>query len=244
MAELLLINPRRRRKAHAAHAKRRASVKRPRRNPVTVISSAAPHHRRKARRVHARRRHNPIYAKRRHHARRRRNPIHFGGISANGIKAMMTEAAIGGAGSTLLDIIMGYLNPMLPTLLQPTAANATTVEISDAVKAGVTIALGQGLAHATKGLSKKMAMGALTVQAAGIFRTFVPSTMTLGFYSPAAIAQGTNRIGPIRQGVNKYVQPGATQMLNKYMQPGRTQMLSGNPMQGSPQMREGVTTYR
>ena len=244
MAELLLINPRRRRKAHAAPAKRRASVKRRRRNPVTVISSAAPHHRRKTRRVHARRR-NPIFAhKRRHHARRRRNPIHMAGLSMNGIKAMLTEAAIGGAGSTLLDILMGYINPMLPTSLQPTAANATTIEISDGVKAAVTVALGQGLAHATKGLSKKMAMGALTVQAAGIFRTFVPSTMTLGFYSPAAMAQGTNRIGPIRQGVNKYVQPGTTMMLNKYMNPGRTQMLNGNPMQGSPQMREGVTTYR
>ena len=124
MAELLLINPRRRRKAHAAPAKRRASVKRRRRNPVTVISSAAPHHRRKTRRVHARRR-NPIFAhKRRHHARRRRNPIHMAGLSMNGIKAMLTEAAIGGAGSTLLDILMGYINPMLPTTLLSRSVNA------------------------------------------------------------------------------------------------------------------------
>lgn len=244
MAEMLLINPRRRRKAHAA-PKRRVSVKR-RRNPLTVVAAAPARRRRRvAPRMHAvahaRRRRNPLRAM--HTARkRRRNPISLmGGVTSKGIMSLFKEAAIGGAGAVAVDVLMGQVNTYLPTSLQPTPG-ATTVGVNDAVKAGVTVLLGHVLRKPTKGLSTKMALGALTVQAAGIMKSFVPASMTMGFYSPANIVQGTNRVGPIRHGVNAYIPAGNTPLLNAYMAPGRSALLSG--MGTSAQRRELVSPYR
>ena len=110
----------------------------------------------------------------------------------------------------------------------------------DAIKAVVTVIAGKMLSKATRGLSVKAAQGALTVQAHGIVSGLLPASMQvngMGYYSPAQIASMTNRVGPIRRGMNAYVSPGQTQLLNAYTQPGRTQLLNGM----SPRVREGVT---
>jgi hypothetical protein len=62
--------------------------------------------------------------------------------------------------------------------------------------------------------------------------------MALGYASPAYIVQGTNRVGPIRQGMNAYVAPGATPLLSAYQRPGATALLNGKAAK-----REGVSMF-
>ena len=236
---MLLVNPRKRRRATTK--KRRASPRR-RRNPISSSRSmrarisglGRSHH-------HRRRRRNPIAAFRRG---RRRNPISIGGLNKATLVSMFKDAAIGGAGAVVMDFVMGQLNTFLPASLQ---TQKTTIGVGDAVKAGVTALLGQALNKMTKGLSVKMAKGALTCQAYEIMSGLVPATMTLGYMSPAAIVQGTNRVGPTRAGMlQAYNRPGAkTPLLNAYQVPGgRSPMLNGRGGMSGVQAREGVSTYR
>lgn len=213
MAELLLINPRRRRRAARATSKRR-TVRR-RRNPIATKSTASP-----ARRMMALKR-NPIGIRR--VSRRRRNPITLNGnVIMNEIKA----AAIGGAGAVAMDVLMGYANAYLPANLQRTPG---AIGLGDAVKVALTIAAGQLLSKPTRGLSQKMAIGALTCQARDMLASFVPTTMTMGYASPARIVRGTNRVGPLMNRMGAYQAPGApTALLNAYQAPGgRSMILNG-----------------
>lgn len=243
MAEMLLINPRKR-------ARRTGSAKRRRASPAQARARsafAAAARRRRNPIAARRRRRNPISAVRRtmrranpihrHHTRRRRrNPIGGGSrLTVNSFLSMFKDAVIGGVGAIGVDVLMGQINPYLPLSLQ---TNPAKIGAGDAVKAVITVALGKLLSKPSRGMSQKMALGALTTQARDLISTFVPSTMKLGYYSPANLVQGTNRVGPIRQGINAYQKPGSTSLLNAYTQPGRaSQLLSG--MQ-SVMEREGV----
>lgn len=227
MPEMLLINPRKRRAARKTPKKARRTSKR-RRNPINTIRSrsAAP-----------RRRTNPIrfYArKRRAGMRRRRNPISLGG-SARTVMTMVKDALIGGAGAAAFDVAYAKLAPMLPASLQKVPG---TVGAGDAVKAVLTALVGKALSRPTKGLSVKMAQGALTVQAHGIIKAVAPASLGLGWYSPAQVADMSARIGPMRRGapaMGAYV-PGSP-LLNAYTR-GGSPILRGNM---SPRAREGVT---
>ena len=210
MAEMLLINPRKRKAARKA---RRAT-------PIAK------------RRVHARRRKNPIVAAKRR-VMRRRNPISMG--MGGGYMTAIREALMGGAGAVAMDLVFGQVNKFLPATLQKTAG---TVGTGDAIKAVLTVFIGQALNKPTRGFSKKAAQASLTVQAHDIIRSFVPATMALGYYSPAMTAQGTNRVGPIRKGVNAYTS-GGTPLLNAYQASGgATALLNG------ARNRENVSLFR
>lgn len=206
MSELLLINPRRRR----APAKRKTTARRRRRNPITVAAPKAP-----ARRVI--RRANPI-GMRRVASRRRRNPITLHG---NVIMQEVKAALVGGSGAVAVDVLMGQLNGFLPDTLKRVPG---TLGVGDAVKMAITIAVGQLLKKPTKGLSQKMAIGALTCQTRDILATFVPADMTMGFASPARIVRGTQRVGPLMARNNAmaaYLPAGSpSPLLNAYMRPG------------------------
>ena len=219
MAEMLLINPRKRRatrKARKVHhtAKRRHTAAR-KHNPIAAVR---------------RRRAHPMGAKRR--VIRRRNPIAMGG----GYMTAIREALMGGAGALAMDVVFGQVNKFLPVSMQ---TNATTVGAGDAVKAVITVFVGQALNKATKGFSRKAAQASLTVQAHAILtKTIGPSiaaTLPLGYASPAVITSGTNRVGPIRKGVNAYT--GGTPLLSAYNKPGSSPLLSG------ARSREGVSVY-
>jgi len=216
MAEMLLINPRKR-------GTRRASKRRVvrRKNPVTAMV------RRKRNPLAAmRRRRNPMAAMVR---RRRRNPI--GGAMMGNYMTQIREAVLGGAGALGMDLVYGQINSFLPTALKRVPGS---IGAGDAVKAVVTVALGGLLSKATRGFSDKAAKASLTIQAYDIMKSFVPATMTIGYASPALIAQGTNRVSPIRRGMNAYTN--GTPLLNAYTAPGRTPLLSG------ARNREGATT--
>ena len=222
MAEMLLINPRKRGTRKAA---KRRVVRR--RNPVTAMV------RRKRNPLAAmRRRRNPVAAARRNPLarmrRRMRNPI-GGGMMGN-YMTQIREAVIGGAGALGMDLVYGQINSFLPAALKRVPGS---IGAGDAVKAVVTVALGGLLNKATRGFSAKAAKASLTIQAYDIMKSFVPSSMTIGYASPALIAQGTNRVGPIRRGMNAYTN--GTPLLNAYMTPGKTALLSG------ARSREGAT---
>lgn len=213
MAEMLLINPRKRGTRKAA---KRRVVRR--KNPVTAM---------------VRRKRNPLAAMRRRRnplARRRmRNPI--GGAMMGGYMSQIREAVMGGAGALGMDLVYGQINSFLPMALKRVPGS---IGAGDAVKAVVTVALGGLLNKATRGFSAKAAKASLTIQAYDIMKSFVPSSMTIGYASPALIAQGTNRVQPIRRGMNAYTS--GTPLLNAYMTPGKTALLSG------ARSREGVST--
>jgi len=216
MAEMLLINPRKRGTRKAA---KRRVVRR--KNPVTAMV------RRKRNPLAAmRRRRNPL-ARMRTRARRR-NPI--GGAMMGGYMSQIREAVIGSAGALGMDLVYGQINNFLPASLKNVPG---TIGAGDAVKAVVTVALGGLLNKATRGFSAKAARASLTIQSYNIMKTFLPSNLTLGYASPALIAQGTNRVGPIRRGMNAYTN--GTPLLNAYMTPGKTALLSG------ARSREGAT---
>jgi hypothetical protein len=218
MAEMLLINPKKRRRNPAA---KRRVVHHRRKNPVTAMV------RRKRNPLAAmRRRRNPMAAMVR---RRRRNPI--GGAMMGGYMAQIREAVIGSAGALAMDVAYGQINNFLPASLKTTPG---TIGAGDAVKAVVTVALGGLLNKATRGFSAKAARASLTIQSYNIMKSFVPSSLPLGYASPALIAQGTNRVGPIRRGMNAYTN--GTPLLNAYTARGRTPLLSGS------RQREGATT--
>lgn len=217
MAEMLLINPRKRgtRKAAKRRVVRRknpavTAMVRRKRNPLAAM----------------RRRRNPMASMVR---RRRRNPI--GGAMMGGYMTQIREAVMGGAGALGMDLVYGQINSFLPTALKRVPGS---IGAGDAVKAVVTVALGGLLNKATRGFSAKAAKASLTIQAYDIMKSFVPSSMTIGYASPALIAQGTNRVSPIRRGMNAYTS--GTPLLNAYMSPGKTALLSG------ARNREGVSS--
>ena len=212
MAEMLLINPRKRtRKARKTAAKRRV-----RRNPIAAMT----------RRI----RRNPVRALKRR-VMRRRNPIGMAGMT--GYMTSIREALMGGVGAVAFDIVHGQIKRFLPAALQVTPGK---VGAGDAVRAIITVFVGQALNGVTRGFSKKAAMASLTVQAHDLLKGFVPAALPLGYASPALVAQGTNRVGPIRQGVNAYTKPGSTPLLSAYT--------SGSQLLNGARNREGHSMYR
>lgn len=149
-----------------------------------------------------------------------------GKLNIKSFMTMFQDAAIGGAGAVGMDILMGKVNPYLPAAIQ---TSPTSLGAGDAVKAVLTVVIGKLLKKPTRGLSEKAALGALTTQARDILSGFVPASMSLAYYSPANIVDGTNRVGPYRPGMGAYQQPGGkTALLNAYAQPGgASQLLSG-----------------
>ena len=221
--KMLLLNPRRRK------ARKTTTTKRRRRNPVAPRPAAVA--RRTARRV-ARRR-NPVARVARRVMRRRRNPIALGGTARSAV-AMLKEAMIGGAGAIAVDYAMGQANRFLPVSLQRVPGSPG---VGDLVKAVLTVLLGRVLSRPTRGMSVKMAQGALTVQAHGLMAGFLPSTMTLGYSVPGRVVDMNTRIGPNSQTLQRYTRPGVTPLLNRYTGPGVSPILGAR---NAAMARDGI----
>lgn len=249
MAEMLLINPRRR-KARRNPAKRsaaqraatrklvamnraRSNPRRRRRNPAPAAAATmmATNPRRRRRMA---RRSNPIRM-----IRRRRNPAMLGGFSFRAVVGAMQDALIQGGGAIAIDLLHGQIKRFLPAMLQRTPGK---LGLGDVVYASLTVLVGHVLNKPTRGLSMKAATGSLTVQAYQIVQDLLPSTMQVGYYAPGQIVQGNARVGPTRAvtgSIGRYTGAGApTPLLNRYTTPGATALLNGA---GRARMREGVT---
>lgn len=254
MAEVLLLNPAKRRRARrknpsaaqlrararfaaASRARSRAAnpARKRRRNPLPVYAAAAAPNPRRRRRV-ARRR-NPALRSYRA-ASRRRNPI-GSSLNLNAILGMAKEAAVMGAGAVAMDIGYSYVSRYLPASMQ---AGPGTVSVGSVVKLGLTAAAGRVLSKATRGLSNKAAIGAMTVQFRDIVSGMVPAGVMsgVGYSVPARVINRTARIGPNGiNGVGQYTRPGSgTPLLSgmgRYTAPGSVSPL----LSGSAREREG-----
>jgi len=240
MAEMLLINPRTRRKTRKANPARRR-----RRNPLALARVV---HRRRRRHnpiaaVARRRRRNPIGAMRRR-VMRKRNPSMLGGNYMMAIR----EALMDGFGAVAIDYAYHMIAKAIPgtagSMLTP---NPTSVGTADAVKAVLTVVLGNALNGVTRGFSRKAAKASLTVQSYQIMKKVLPAQISgnlsgLGYMSPAVVTSGYGtRIGPIRGQMGMYTKPGATPLLSAYTASGSASpLLSGS----SARMREGTSMYR
>jgi len=239
MAEMLLINPRTRRKARKANPARR----RRRANPL-ALARVMPRRRRNPVAAMRRRRANPIGAMRRR-VMRRRNPAMLGGYMG-----AIREALMDGFGAVAIDYAYNMIAKAIPgtagTFLQP---NPASVGTADAVKAVLTVVLGNALNGVTRGFSRKAAKASLTVQSYQIMKKVLPAQITgnlsgLGYMSPAVVASGGNtRIGPIRGQMGMYTTPGATPLLSAYTSSGSSSPLLSGGGYGA-RMREGTSSYR
>lgn len=238
MAEMLLINPRRRTRRKA----KRAAPARRRRNPL-ALARVMPRRRRRSLTT-VRRRRNPIGAMKRR-VMRRRNPSMLGGNYMTAIR----EALMDGFGAVAIDYAYNMIAKAIPgtagSMLKP---NPTSVGAADAVKAVLTVVLGNALSGVTRGFSRKAAKASLTVQSYQIMKKVLPAQITgnlsgLGYYSPAMVADGGNtRIGPIRGQMGAYLpSSSATPLLSAYTASGSASpLLSGS----GARMREGTSLYR
>jgi hypothetical protein len=237
MAEMLLINPRRRRKA-----KRAAPARRRRSNPLALARVTRRRRRRNPIAAVARRRRNPIGMMKRR-VMRKRNPAMLGGYMG-----AIREALMDGFGAVAIDYAYSMIAKAIPgtagNMLTP---NPTSVGAADAVKAVLTVVLGNALNGVTRGFSRKAAKASLTVQSYQIMKKVLPSTISsnlsgLGYMTPAVVTSGGNtRIGPIRGQMGMYTAPGATPLLSAYTASGSASpLLSGS----SARMREGTSAYR
>jgi len=241
MAEMLLINPRGRRKARKANPARR----RRRANPL-ALARVMPRRRRRnpIAAVARRRRRNPIGAMKRR-VMRRRNPSMLGGNYMTAIR----EALMDGFGAVAIDYAYNMIAKAIPgtagSMLKP---NPTSVGAADAVKAVLTVVLGNALNGVTRGFSRKAAKASLTVQSYQIMKKVLPAQITgnlsgVGYYSPAMVASGGNtRIGPIRGQMGAYLpSSSSTPLLSAYTASGSASpLLSGS----GARMREGTSLYR
>lgn len=198
MAEVLLLNPRGRRKARKARrrnptpAQRRAraafaAAARARRRTPTIASNPAPRRRRV-------RRSNPIGAYRRV-TRRQRNPINVGGLLG-----LAKQGAIMGAGAVVADMAYAQIAKFLPANLQ---AGPGQVTVGSVVKLLLTAAAGQMLSRATRGMSRQAALGAIVVQSRDIVAGLMPAGTVsgrLGYAVNAPVIPYNGRVGPGRLG--------------------------------------------
>lgn len=240
MSQMLLINPRRRKARKSGGKKRRTAAQRAatarmlaaNRRRAGRSSNPAP---RRARR--SKRRSNPIsYAPRRV---ARRNPISLRGGSLTRIStylAPIKDAAVMGAGAVTMDVAFGYINPLLPVSMRKVPG---VLGVGDAVKAVLTVALGQLLSGVTRGLSRKAAVGSLVVQARDIAVTLLPAGMTvngLGYVTAGQVVPGMNgRVNSnmmMRGRVGAYTGgPGQSPLLSAYTGgPGQSPLLSRAPI--------------
>lgn len=222
---MLLMNPRKRRRARKAarrarrpmtakqlkyFGKRRHRRSARRRSSAPVVIHANPIRRRRSRRSAV------AVARRRY----RRNPIRMpsGSViraSLGSVTRMATGAAVGGAGAVLADVSMGYLLQALPATL---VAKVGTRYGADGapnlayygVKLGMMTALGiagsRFLPAKMRSYAAKATEGALTVGAYEMLRLMLPANIALGYYSAAPVVTGSaiNPTGARRSSLGAY----------------------------------------
>jgi len=193
MAELLLVNPRRRRKHNPkrrAVAKSNPHRRRRRHNPRRRMTALQAQYfgkgRRNPHRRHRRRKHNPVSVRRRRnparrYVTRRRNPSARGMMGAFSprtlIKGTVMPAAIGAAGALGIDVIWSFLP--IPINFK-TGPMAPFVKILGAV--GIGMLAGKFLGRE---IGQKAMMASVTVTMYGLVKGYAQAampTLPLGAY--------------------------------------------------------------
>jgi hypothetical protein len=201
MAQLFMLNPRKRKRKARRNPSRRKLTAKQRRYFGPRRARANPARRRR------RARRNPVLAanpRRRHRRRVHRNPArrHYRRnpglrLSVRGVVNQVTDAATGAAGATIVDVLMGYVAPNLP-------ASMLTPNVYPIVKGGVAIAFGAigGMMGGQIGrFAAKGAEGSLIVTLHDVMRSFLPANLALGFINSGYVAPFSRNMGAYVNGV-------------------------------------------
>lgn len=183
--QLLLINPRRKRRVKKAHRRRAKNSRRTRRaaGGFRIRRRRVKNPRAAKRRSHKRHR-NPIMRKR--YRRRARNPV-----SIRGLKSALMPALLGAAGGVAVDYGYNALAPMLPTAVTGALGTYTAPVIKIASAFGIGIVARKFLGN-EKG--NAVMAGALAIQAYNLLATVMGGTAgmagfgRIGAYMPSAAA--------------------------------------------------------
>lgn len=191
-AQLLLINPKKRRRSHKRRARshrRRRHVARRRRSRVMRVVRVNPRHRRRhsAHRRHIRR--NPLH---RHRRRIHRNPMtSVGGV----VRGALIPAGYGAVGAVGVSVIWGFLSPMFGSLfsgnlfLNTIAKGAGSLGLGWAAskvlgrQQGYAVAIGGLTVAGYELLSSLLNTVAPTLPMAGV-GAYMPPVNALGAYMP------------------------------------------------------------
>lgn len=227
MAELLLVNPRRRkaRKTRSRGRRRMSALQRKYFGKRRKSSARAVNPRRRRRRSHARLA-NPRRRRRsitRSFRRRRRNPSFRGSVSSikNSAVPLLKDGAIGATGAIGLDLLWGYTSKYLPASIAGSPLAQYGAKLLGAIIVGM---VGEKLPM-LRGKGKALATGAATVVLHDAFKAQLQAsfpTVQLGEYLTYAPSVG--------------VYPRAGQLLST----GMGEYLSGLPQEiGYPQDSSG-----
>jgi hypothetical protein len=189
MSEMLLINPRRKRR----HARRRAKVSHARRNPrrrrsaaLAVTGSAAPARKRSRRRGRK--------ASRR--SMRRSNSFRSMSMSSF-LNSTLIPAGVGAAGALGVDLALKYANPYLPAFLQTGIGNSLA-KIAGAVGVGYIAGKALGKAKGEQAMA-----GAITVTLYDLLKQNVAPALGLSGYNMGWISPAL-QVGPDMAGLGVY----------------------------------------
>lgn len=214
--QLLLINPRRRRKSRKSRARRRGRKMSALQMKYFGGGRARSNPKRR-RRSSARRSRARSYARR---ARRSfRSVGRSMGFSLPSITAAAKTATIGAAGAVAVDVLMGQANRFLPADWQSRTDAATGGINWKYYVAKGALAIGLGVAGARfggryRGAVLTMAQGSLMVQAYEVLREVIPQDfLPLGYYTSGAVQiPGMPANAPGMAGVGKYLPRNVTPM--------------------------------
>lgn len=175
MSQLMLINPRRKRRATKARKSSRRSRRRAKR---TMTLNVNPRRKRRTSRRRASFRRNPISSRRRG----------LGGVIGSGYGNFMKDmypAAIGASGALAVDMALGVLEPMLPTELTSGVLGSVT-RLAGAVGVGMIASKVAGKAFGAQVLT-----GSLIVTFYDLLKTLI-STGSLNGYDMGWVSPAMN----------------------------------------------------
>jgi hypothetical protein len=225
MEQLLLVNPRRRRRRNPRHRRNarkgrmppglakywathrrgsRTRLSNPRRRRRNPSRSTMRHRHRHRNPIRHRRRRNPHHHHRRRHLRnpryRRRNPRENGATGL--VREAIVPALVGGAGALVTSVALGYVQPSLPTQLQSGWFNV-------AVQAVAAVGIGL-LARRFIGRDRgdMVMVGALTVTAYSAFVSLVSGLTSTAATTTTAVTTCGSTVSdytPFRPRVGAYM---------------------------------------
>jgi hypothetical protein len=229
--QLLLINPRRRKRAkNSRRRKHRARSRNSRRRTHRAAGGYRIRRRRiKNPRSHRRHRRSKNPVSRRYHRRRHRNPL-----SMSGIKGAIVPAALGAVGGVAVDYIYNFLSPNLPSSITGMTIGPPLIKIAGAFGVGM---IGEKVLGPDKG--KAVLAGALAIQIYNLIAGLIggtPGMAGLGAY----MRNGVSGLGSPNPAV--YLQKpmgrmGRVGRVGAYMQP-----LSGLPFAGLGSLGSSVNS--
>jgi hypothetical protein len=126
-----------------------------------------------------------------------------------GIVGMLKSGALGAGGALAIDFAMGNL-PLPATMVTRNNADGSTNYLYFGSKVALAVALGMIGKRFLGAKAATMAEGAMVVNLYDLFRTLMPASVKLGYFTPAPIARNMRAYIPGRSQMGAYIPSGST----------------------------------